>query len=501
MLRTSQPTRVLYFVVAALLIAFFVNGRAQSPGLMRDTTRLERAARIRQAFTQGVGYVPGEVLVRFRLPLAGFENARALSVLRTTIAPSNLRWIGEVLHLRGLSVDALQAAEDLARQPEIAWAQPNYITRPDSTPNDPGFSRQWNFPAINLPGAWDINSGAGADVVVAVLDTGFTTSEGTFDFRLWNGLAFQEFPVPMARAADFNHSRVLPPVDLQPFGGWVGPDGQDINFDADGHGTHVAGTIAQQTNNSNGFAGAASGVRLMPIKVCFSVWDVQLADGHDGFPGFVSPTFEGCDTASIIEGIRLAADSGAKVINLSLGGSIAQPGELDALRYAVSRGAFVAIAAGNDALTGNPPHFPAAYAPDIPGVMAVAAVTPSLERAPYSNFGSYIEIAAPGGPGSSGPATSQVFQMTANQADLSLSRLSPAFNRYQELGISGTSMATPHVAAVAALLYSQGVRAPAAIEAVIRATARDLGPAGRDNDFGYGLVDARAAIFGRGVRR
>ena len=200
-------------------------------------------------------------------------------------------------------------------------------------------------------------------------------------------------------------------------------------------------------------------------------------------------------------GIRHAADNGAKIINVSIGGPAGQPAELDALNYAVSRGAFVAIAGGNEALDGNGPSYPAFYASQIQGVMAVAALTPTRERARYSNFGSYIEIAAPGGTGSGGAQADQIWQIGPNQSDLAFLRLAPAFNRYQNLSSAGTSMASPHVAALAALLYSQGVTQPAAIEAAIKRFARDLGPAGRDDEYGFGLIDARATLRGLGVAR
>jgi serine protease len=167
----------------------------------------------------------------------------------------------------------------------------------------------------------------------------------------------------------------------------------------------------------------------------------------------------------------------------------------------VSRGAFVAIAGGNDAEEGNPPSYPAVYAADFAGAMSVAAVAPSLRRARYSNTGSYIEIAAPGG-SLYGPDSEQVWQMLPNAADLGFfPRLSPSFSRYDPGFLAGTSMASPHVAAVAALLYSQGITNPAAIEAAIKRFARDLGAPGRDDEFGYGLVDARAALRGMGVVR
>jgi serine protease len=413
-----------------------------------------------------------------------------------------MRWIGDVLHLQALDVsDVERAAADLRMQPEVAWAQPNYIRRRFSTPNDPGFSQQWNMPSINMPLAWDINAGAAEGILVAVLDSGLTTVDGTFTFRIWTGTQFQTLPVPFAKAADFDHGKVRVGADFQVFGGWSTSGGTPLIFDAGGHGTHVAGTVAQQTNNSSGFAGVAFGVELLPVKVCFEPWDVQLAAGFLGIPGFAPDDANGCDDAAITEGIRYAADQGAKVINLSLGGEDNDPAILNAMQYAVSRGAFIAIAGGNAALDGNPVEYPAGFAPQVNGAVSVGAVTPSLARALYSNTGSHIELSAPGGAGPFGAPSEAVFQMAPNQSDLSILRPAPAFNRYQEWGISGTSMAAPHVAAVAALLYSQGVRTPAAIEAVLKKSARDLGNPGKDDEFGAGLVDARAAIRGLGLMK
>lgn len=487
-------------VAASVLMS---SGRAQEPDFIRrDPVRVVRAQALRQAIAQGLPYVPGEVLVRFATGTAPARATGALSVLRTSMSSSNARWIGEVLHLTGLSnVDAVRAAEDLARQPEVIYAQPNYLMRRTSVPNDPGYGQQWNLPAINAPQAWDINRAAAAGVTVAVIDGGLTTTDGQFPFRIWTGTGFGIFQVPFAKADDFDHARVLRGVDLQLFGGWVSPAGEPLVFDAGGHGTHVSGTIAQQTNNGSGFAGLASGATLLPIKACFEPWDAQLANGYDGVPLFVSASFSGCETSAIVEGIRYAADQGAKVINLSLGGPSPTPAILEALQYAVGRGTFVAIAAGNEALEGNPVDYPSFYAPSIDGVMSVAAVTRSRQRALYSTFGSYVEIAAPGGAGSFGPASEQIFQIGPNQSDLSIFRPAPAFTRYGTQPFSGTSMAAPHVSALAALLYSQGVTSPAAIEAAIKRFAIDLGNPGRDDDFGYGLIDARATLRGLGIKK
>jgi serine protease len=480
-----------------------VGGQSPEAELVQaESTDSAHAAALLQALRESLPYVPGEILVRFKNGVELRQGEAALRVLKTSIEPGDARWIGQVLHLRNLEIDdPVRAAENLSRQPEVLYAQPNYLSRLDSVPNDPGWTQQWNLPLINMPQAWDINTRAGGGVTVAVIDTGLTTRDGTFGFRIWTGTSFQTFGVPVATADDFDHGRVDRGVDLQAFGGWTS-GGTPLIFDANGHGTHVAGTIAQQTNNGSGYAGVANGVRLLPIKACFDYWDVQLWMSQvANIPGFSDPGFSGCETAAWVAGLRHAADSGAKVINLSLGGSIPQPAALDALNYAVSRGAFVAIAGGNEARDGNPTSYPAFYASQIDGVIAVAAVTPSRQRALYSNSGSYIEIAAPGGAGLFGSAAEQVWQIGPNQADLAFVRLAPAFNRYQNLSNAGTSMASPHVAALAALLYSQGITRPASIEAAIKRFAQDLGTPGRDDEFGHGLIDARATLRGLGVTR
>ncbi len=342
------------------------------------------AEALSKAVAEGLPYVPGELLVRFKDGVGARESGSALRVLRAPIAADNTEWIGEVLHLRGLDIeDPVHAAENLARQPEVLYAQPNYINKVDAVPNDPGYTQQWNLPLINMPQAWDINQSAGSGVIVAVVDSGLTTRDGTFGFPLWNGNAFATMAIPFAKAADFDHSRVQVGVDLQTFGQWRTSDGQPVIFDAGGHGTHVAGTIAQHTNNSSGYAGVANGVTIMPVKVCFNPWDVQMYFNARGVAGFATANNEGCEVAAIMAGIRHAADNGAKVINVSIGGSSPLPAVLDALTYAVSRGAFVAISGGNEARNGNPTRYPASYADQIDGVMAVAAVTPSRERAGY----------------------------------------------------------------------------------------------------------------------
>jgi serine protease len=492
-----------------LSMSLLVGGglESQGPELVQSSPAdAAHVAALARAVEEDLPYVPGELLVRFKPGTTQQQSESALTVLRSTITPDNAAWIGPLLHLRALDIDdPVRAAATLARQPEVQYAHPNYLTPLHSVPNDSGYSQQWNMNLINMPQAWDISRGAGSGITVAVIDTGLTTRDGTFGFNVWSPVAtaFQAVAIPFARAEDLDHSRVQGAVDLQTFGRWT-VGGQPLVFDADGHGSHVAGTIAQQTNNGSGYAGAANGVTIMPIKACFSRWDLQLYRNHvEGVPGFApaGPTL--CETAAWISGIRHAADNGAKIINLSLGGLFPQASALDALNYAVSRGAFVSISAGNDGREGNPISYPAFYASQIDGVMAVAAVGPSRDRAVFSTSGSYVEIAAPGGAGSGSPSSEQVWQIAPNRVDLinAPARLAPAFNRSQNLGISGTSMASPHVAALAALLYAQGITRPASIEAAIRRFAVDRGPAGKDDEYGYGLIDARATLRGLGVTR
>lgn len=462
-----------------------------APYPMRLTS--ERALAFVIASDRKLDYVPGEVLVKFRDGVGVVGQQRALMSLRSRPDPSNLRWVGDAAVLTDATErDATILAAQLSGQPEVEFAEPNYLYRTSSAPNDPGFAvRQWNFAALDMARAWDINPGANDTVTVAVVDSGMTSVTRTFSFQTWDGRTTRQVLVPFGLNPDFKASRVVAPVDLV---FWDGPV-----LDMVGHGTHVASTIGEETNNSLADAGIAYRVKLMPVKVCVGHWEVQFVMSADGYRGFVPDDVGGCPTSELAEGIRYAADNGAKVINLSLGGP--QPSTIlrDAVAYAVGKGAFVAIAMGNEHDQGNPVDYPARYAADIDGAMAVGAVGPSLTRAYYSNTGSHLEISAPGGNDREGGGSGLIWQSTILPTDSNPdTTISPRFDRYVEAGYEGTSMATPHVAGVAALLISQGITKPAAIEAVIKQTARPLGP---PQEYGSGLVQPRAALFGSGISK
>jgi serine protease len=503
----SAPRRFLNslaLTVAALVVALTGGQRAiaQQAALEPPDFRwsAERMAAVAEAFRDDLDHIPGEVLVKFRPGMGPGSQAGALSVLRGDVPARDQHWMGDLLLVRAPDEpDVEQMAARLAAQPEVEYAHPNYLSRTQQavTPNDPFFTtHQWNFNVINMPLAWEINRGGSPQVVVAVIDTGVTEVNTTLNFTLWTGSRFEVVPIPYATNPDLNIAQMLPGRDFVFFSA-----GTPV-LDMVGHGTHVAGTVVQATDNNLGLAGIAHQSRLLPLKACIGYWEVQIIQSSRGIPGFVPPSNRGgCPTSAVVEAIRYAADSGAHVINLSLGGTSAAPAYLDALQYAVARGAFVSLSAGNEFEAGNRRTYPASYAAEIDGVMSVAAVGNTNQRAYYSSTGPWVEIAAPGGNARQGNQA-LIYQATLSSADMDPdSVIIPRFNRYVVGGSQGTSMAAPHVAGLAALLHSQGITSPAAKEAAIKRFARDLGSPGRNDEYGYGLIDARAALRGLGLAR
>jgi serine protease len=415
-------------------------------------------------------YAPNEILVRYAAstsPAARATMARAAGGIDPAVLAPGTR----LLRLApGVSVAS--ALRKLRGRRDIAWAVPDYLAHASGgwIPNDQGAGSapgdwqqlQWNFVGpfgVNAPEAWanvaaDGRPG-GKGPVVAVLDTGVAyANRGTF-------LRSPDFsPYEFVQGYDF--------VANDPF-----PN------DRNGHGTFVAGTIAEATNNRRGLTGLAFAARIMPVRVL----DTQ-GEG---------------EASTIAEGVRFAVQHGARVINLSLEFSpnvtaADIPELIEALRDARRRGVLVVAAAGNEG------HTAIAYPARAPDVVSVGATTEHGCLAGYSNDGAGLTLVAPGGgadanlPGDPNchpeqPAGRDIYQETFTGSSVRRFGL-PS-------GYEGTSMASPHVAATAALIIASGVLGrsptPAQITARLRATARKLGGGGDERLYGAGLVDAGAA--------
>ncbi|WP_165874306.1 S8 family peptidase [Rubrobacter taiwanensis] len=395
--------------VAAALLALASAARGQAePAVDRDA--------------RGIPYVAGELVVAYR---AGANPAQVLNTVETRLGGITTAVEVEkdlpALGVQVLSVPAIQNRRSqerrqealervrraLERSPAVAAADYNYLRTPGWVPNDPRFREQWGHRKVGLPRAWDRARGGG--VRIAVLDTGIAQG----------------------------HPELRPKVVLQR--DFV--DGDGVAEDRDGHGTHVAGIAAAVTNNGQGVAGTCPACRLMVGRIV-GPYGASVADG--------------------IEGMKWAADRGARVINLSLGGPGYVAAEARAVNYAWRRGAVIVAAAGNEST--DTPIYPAAYG----NAVAVAATNQKDGRARFSNFGSWVDISAPG-----------------------VGILSTFPGGYRSL--SGTSMAAPYVSGTAGLLAGRGY-GKFQIRNRILDTAVDLGPRGKDPYYGHGRLNAAAAV-------
>ncbi len=357
-------------------------------------------------------YISGEVLVKFKpLTTAGAIRSLGISVLESNPKLQVYR----VSVPEGKSVQ--QYIKEITNNSSVQYAEPNYIVKAFSTiPNDPSYSLQWGLPLIKAPEAWDITKGD-ASVVVAVIDSGIDTTH--------------------------------PDLKNKYSGGWNFYDGDNNVADVTGHGSHVSGIIAAETDNGIGIAGVSWRSIIMPIRIMDSAGT--------------------SDSVKLANGLHYAADHGAKVINMSLGGADFSQTVADAVTYAHNIGCVMVAASGNEN------HAPVCYPAAFPEVIAVSAVDYVGSVTSYSNIGPEIAVCAPGG-----DISNQIYSTIRNSA-----------YGYEY----GTSMATPFVSGLAALLFSKypGITKDRVVYAI---TSEAENPHGKihDNYYGWGIINMAKSL-------
>ncbi|MEZ5577499.1 MAG: S8 family serine peptidase [Candidatus Competibacteraceae bacterium] len=446
-MRLSDP-----FVVGEAITRF------QPAAVRRDGLRAQLRA------LGSMGDQPAESEPRNALvDLAGLKRIAAYRKLASATQahfPGGFQIVDPVLREK---LETLYSIKAMRRDLDVADAGPNYIRRAQFVPNDPLYRFQWHYPQINLPQAWDLTTGT--DAIVAVIDTGVVLSHPDLQGQWVAGYDFISNP---SNAGDGDG------IDANPDDPG---DGTDPGGGSSFHGTHIAGTVAAATNNSVGVAGVAFGAKVMPLR----------ALGR----------FGGTDY-DIEQAVRYAAglpnDSGtvpprrADVINLSVGGpgfSTATQAVYDQARAA---GVVIVAAVGNEG--SSTPFYPAAF----PSVLGVGAVDIDKARAPYSNFGTAVSVVAPGG-----NTARDVNGDGKPDGVLSTAASDSGGTLVNDYAIwQGTSMATPHVAGVLALMKSVAPNlTPQDIDTLLASGAltEDLGTPGRDEQFGDGLINAyKAAV-------
>jgi len=431
---------------------------ARAPLAGASTNATARVAALKPQVVRQLGV--GADLIRLNSRLGGADLAKLLAELK---ADPSVQYAEADVKLQRVELRAREAA-------------------PQLVPDDPYFAQyQWHLSSttggINAPAAWDVAQGEG--IVVAVLDTGILPQHPDFSGNLLEGYDFISDAETSRRATD---DRVPGALDQ---GDWVENDNEcyagSLADDSSWHGTHVAGTIAESTNNGVGMAGVAYKARVLPVRVL----------GKCG--GYLSDIADAITWASggTVAGVPANANP-AEVINMSLGGNgSCDAAYQDAINGAVSRGTTVVVAAGNSA--SNAANFRPASCSNVVSVGA-SRITGGI--ASYSNFGTVVDLSGPGGGGGvDGNPGGYVWQAGYNGAT------TPTSGAYTYMGMAGTSMASPHVAAVAALV--QGALAdagrdpltPAQLETLLKQTSRPFPvtiPAG--TPIGSGIVDAKAAL-------
>jgi thermitase len=352
-------------------------------------------------------YAPDQVIVKFKKGTSANAMKTAHQDGQAKLLSRNTKLGFDVVKVEDKSVE--QAVKEYEKNPNVEYAEPNYIYTIQWTPNDPYFSsQQWGPQKVQAPAAWDVTRSS-SDTWIAIIDTGVQYDHPDLSGKVVRGYDFVD-------------------DDWEP-------------YDGNGHGTHCAGIAAAVTNNSRGIAGMAPNATIYAVRVLNNSGSGTLDD--------------------VANGIIHAADSGADVISLSLGASVGATTLRDAVDYAWNRGVVVVAAAGNNGT--SLPSYPAYYS----NAIAVAATDSNDNKAYFSNYGSWVDVAAPG---------VNIYSTYTGSSYASL---------------SGTSMATPHVAGLAGLLDAQG-RSASQIRAAIENTADPI--SGTGTYWSKGRINAYRAV-------
>ncbi len=380
---------------------------------------------------------PGVVLVRFWPAMAqsGLDALREDGIAAATRLP--------MLNVYAVATPLGQEAAVAARlslRREVAYAELDYLAASQEVPNDPNYPKQWGLTQIAAPQAWNQTTGA-SSLIIGVLDTGIDLGHPDLAGKVWVNAG--EIP---GDAVDNDRNGFIDDVHGWHFFGDGGPGNADV-ADDNGHGTHVAGIAGAATNNGIGVAGVTWDSPVMVVKVL----------GSDGLGPY----------SDIAAGILYAVANGARIINLSLGGQPFSQTLCDAVALATAKGRLVVAAVGNQ---GDQVLYPAMC----PGALAVAATDASDKHAAFSNRGARVDLAAPG-------------------VDIWSTFYRPGLSTYAAL--DGTSAAAPFVAGAAALVWSRwpGLTAEA-VKAQLLATVADAGRPGKDDETGWGRLDAGSAV-------
>jgi len=459
-----RPIRAL-LVLAVIALAALA---ALRPARARESVRVAGASFMPAA--QGGTYREGEVIVQFRAQTEEWAEERAMREVRPRFLRAGAR-SGRYLVELGPETSVAAALDRLGRMAEVDYVERNAVVRKSATPrtvtpNDTFFGQlQWNLKQIGMERAWGIQPGGKRTVVVAVVDT---------------GIAYENYRDPQTgrqyvKAPDWGDVPFLPGHDF------INDD--DHANDDEGHGTHTASIIAEAANNQKGVAGLAYNVSLLPVK--------SLSE--DG-SGSVFDVANGIDFATDFR----QGDTRTRVINLSLGGDSSTETERRAVERAVQAGIVVVAAAGN--ANRSVVEFPGA----LPGVIAVGATDQRKQRARYSSYGPEVSVVAAGGDcrrdDDHDGVPDCIWAQTMDSDSIALGR----YDDFAIFGFNGTSEATPQVAALAALLISQGIEDAASVRAAIEQTAERLGGApegGRNDEYGHGLIRPAAALSGLGFNQ